>query len=94
MDFNFNPEDEAFRMEFREWLNANKQFAPNMGETAIGMAEGRGEFEQQQELGEEDGRGQVARAELAGEIRRTRRGNFAEYRLRRGARARGRARRR
>src|SRR5208283_2485238 len=48
MDFNFNPEDEAFRMEFREWLNANKQFAPNMGETTGGMAEGRGAFEQQQ----------------------------------------------
>ncbi len=48
MDFNFNPEDEAFRMEFREWLNANKQFAPNTGETAGGMAEGRGAFEQQQ----------------------------------------------
>ena len=48
MDFNFNPEDEAFRMEFREWLDANKQFAPNMGETAGGMAEGRGAFEQQQ----------------------------------------------
>jgi alkylation response protein AidB-like acyl-CoA dehydrogenase len=47
MDFNFNPEDEAFRMEFREWLKANKQFAPNMGETTIGMAEGRGEFDQQ-----------------------------------------------
>ena len=31
MDFNFNPEDEAFRMEFRAWLNANKQFAPHMG---------------------------------------------------------------
>ena len=48
MDFNFNPEDEAFRMEFREWLDANKQFAPNVGETAGGMAEGRGAFEQQQ----------------------------------------------
>ena len=48
MDFNFNPEDEAFRMEFREWLDANKQFAPNAGETAGGMAEGRGAFEQQQ----------------------------------------------
>ncbi len=47
MDFNFNPEDEAFRMEFRSWLNANKQFAPHMGETTIGMAEGRGEFDQQ-----------------------------------------------
>ena len=43
MDFNFNPEDEAFRMEFRAWLDANKQFAPHMGETTIGMAEGRGE---------------------------------------------------
>src|ERR1700722_17570293 len=47
MDFNFNPEDEAFRMEFREGLKANKQFAPHMGETTIGMAEGRGEFDQQ-----------------------------------------------
>src|ERR1700693_2186217 len=47
MDFNFNPEDEAFRMEFREWLDANKQFAPHMGETTIGMAEGRGAFDEQ-----------------------------------------------
>src|SRR5258708_35401186 len=47
MDFNFNPEDEAFRIEFREWLNANKQFAPHMGETTIGMAEGRGAFDEQ-----------------------------------------------
>src|ERR1700674_1810457 len=47
MDFNFNPEDEAFRMEFRAWLDANKQFAPHMGETTIGMAEGRGAFDQQ-----------------------------------------------
>src|ERR1700693_2824162 len=47
MDFDFNPEDEAFRAEFRAWLDANKQFAPHMGETTIGMAEGRGAFEQQ-----------------------------------------------
>ena len=49
MDFNFNPEDEAFRMEFRAWLDANKQFAPHMGETTIGMAEGRGEFDKQKD---------------------------------------------
>src|ERR1700681_1714903 len=47
MDFNFNPEDEAFRIEFREWLEPNKQFAPHMGETTIGMAEGRGAFDEQ-----------------------------------------------
>jgi len=28
MDFNYSPEDEAFRKEVREWLEANKQFAP------------------------------------------------------------------
>lgn len=28
MDFNYSPEDEAFRQELRTWLEANKQFAP------------------------------------------------------------------
>jgi alkylation response protein AidB-like acyl-CoA dehydrogenase len=28
MDFNYGPEDEAFRREFRSWLEANRQFAP------------------------------------------------------------------
>ncbi len=28
MDFNYSPEDEAFRHEFRAWLEANRQFAP------------------------------------------------------------------
>jgi alkylation response protein AidB-like acyl-CoA dehydrogenase len=28
MDFNYGPEDEAFRKELRAWLNANKQHAP------------------------------------------------------------------
>src|ERR1035437_6451811 len=45
MDFNFNPEDEAFRMEFRAWLDANKQFAPRSREML--MAEGKNAFEEQ-----------------------------------------------
>jgi alkylation response protein AidB-like acyl-CoA dehydrogenase len=28
MDFNYGPEDEAFRHELREWLETNKKFAP------------------------------------------------------------------
>jgi alkylation response protein AidB-like acyl-CoA dehydrogenase len=28
MDFNYSPEDEAFRREFRTWLEANRQHAP------------------------------------------------------------------
>ena len=28
MDFNYSPEDEAFRVELRSWLEANKKFAP------------------------------------------------------------------
>jgi alkylation response protein AidB-like acyl-CoA dehydrogenase len=28
MDFNYTPEDEAFRTEIRTWREANKQFAP------------------------------------------------------------------
>jgi alkylation response protein AidB-like acyl-CoA dehydrogenase len=28
MDFNYGPEDEAFRKELRDWLDANKQHAP------------------------------------------------------------------
>ena len=79
MDFNFNPEDEAFRMEFRAWLDANKQFAPRTGETL--MAEGKSAFEEQKRWAQEDGRRQMARAELAGAIRRTRRRYPADDRL-------------
>ncbi|HEY6417471.1 MAG TPA: acyl-CoA dehydrogenase [Candidatus Binataceae bacterium] len=32
MDFNYSPEDEAFRHEFRGWLDTNKQFAPQSRE--------------------------------------------------------------
>lgn len=32
MDFNYSAEDEAFRTEFRAWLEANKQFAPHRAE--------------------------------------------------------------
>ncbi len=32
MDFNYSAEDEAFRTEFRAWLEANKQFAPRRAE--------------------------------------------------------------
>jgi len=28
MDFNYTPEDQAFRTEVRTWLEANKKFAP------------------------------------------------------------------
>ena len=28
MDFNYSPEDEAFRQELRQWLEANRQYAP------------------------------------------------------------------
>ncbi|HKM99724.1 MAG TPA: acyl-CoA dehydrogenase family protein [Candidatus Binataceae bacterium] len=28
MDFNYNPDDQAFRQELRAWLEANRQFAP------------------------------------------------------------------
>ena len=27
MDFNYSPEDEAFRAEFRAWLEKNRQYA-------------------------------------------------------------------
>jgi alkylation response protein AidB-like acyl-CoA dehydrogenase len=40
MDFNYSPEDEAFRAEVRAWLEANKKFAPvareMLGEEAAG----------------------------------------------------------
>lgn len=45
MDFNFNPEDEAFRKEFRAWLDQNKQFAPRPRETMF--AESKTVFEEQ-----------------------------------------------
>ena len=35
MDFNYSPEDEAFRSEFRTWLDHNLQFAvPALGPLA------------------------------------------------------------
>ncbi len=45
MDFNFNPEDEAFRKEFRAWLDQNKQFAPRPRETMF--AESKTVFDEQ-----------------------------------------------
>ena len=45
MDFNFNPEDEAFRQEFRAWLEANKQFAPRAQESMF--AENKTAFDDQ-----------------------------------------------
>jgi len=45
MDFNYSPEDEAFRRELRTWLEANRQFAPgavsNMAREAEGQWEAR-----------------------------------------------------
>ena len=45
MDFNYSPEDEAFRRELRSWLEANRQFAPgavsNMAREAEGQWEAR-----------------------------------------------------
>jgi alkylation response protein AidB-like acyl-CoA dehydrogenase len=45
MDFNFNPEDEVFRKEFRAWLDQNKQFAPRPRETMF--AESKTVFDEQ-----------------------------------------------
>jgi alkylation response protein AidB-like acyl-CoA dehydrogenase len=45
MDFNYSPEDEAFRRELRTWLEANRQFAPgavsNMARETEGQWEAR-----------------------------------------------------
>jgi len=46
MDFNYNPEDEAFRLELRAWLEANKQFAPRPRDDAFNE-EGRGWWDEQ-----------------------------------------------
>src|SRR5258708_40375938 len=43
MDFNFSPEDEAFRVEVRSWLEANKKFAPPPSN--IMADEGAGDWE-------------------------------------------------
>ena len=43
MDFNFSPEDEAFRAEFRAWLEANRQYAMPMRGPMAG--EGDGEWD-------------------------------------------------
>ena len=88
MDFNFNPEDEAFRMEFRAVARRQQAVRAEYGRDHYWNGRGPRRIRQAEGMGEEDGRGPVARAELAQAIRRTRRGNFAEYRLWRGARAR------
>jgi alkylation response protein AidB-like acyl-CoA dehydrogenase len=45
MDFNYSPEDEAFRGQLRTWLEANRQFAPgavsNMARETEGQWEAR-----------------------------------------------------
>jgi len=43
MDFTYSPEDEAFRVEVRSWLEANKKFAPPP--TNIMADEGEGDWE-------------------------------------------------
>ena len=43
MDFNYTPEDEAFRTEVRAWLEANKKFAPPPSN--IMADEGAGDWE-------------------------------------------------
>src|SRR5258708_37778841 len=43
MDFNYSPEDEAFRVEVRSWLEANKKFAPPPSN--IMADEGEGDWE-------------------------------------------------
>ena len=43
MDFNYTPEDEAFRIEVRAWLEANKKFAPPPSN--IMADEGAGDWE-------------------------------------------------
>src|SRR6266478_539250 len=43
MDFTYSPEDEAFRVEVRSWLEANKKFAPPPSN--IMADEGEGDWE-------------------------------------------------
>ncbi|MGB0059815.1 acyl-CoA dehydrogenase family protein, partial [Candidatus Binatus sp.] len=43
MDFNYTPEDQAFRTEVRAWLEANKKFAPPPSN--IMADEGAGDWE-------------------------------------------------
>ena len=43
MDFNYSPDDEAFRAELRTWLEANKHFAPP--QINIMAEEGAGDWE-------------------------------------------------
>ncbi len=43
MDFNYSPEDEAFRAEFRAWLDKNKQHAIALREPLADEAEGQWE---------------------------------------------------
>src|SRR6266436_2195470 len=43
MDFNYTPEDQAFRSEVRAWLEANKKFAPPPSN--IMADEGAGDWE-------------------------------------------------
>src|SRR4029077_6814093 len=43
MDFTYSPEDEAFRIEVRSWLEANKKFAPPPSN--IMADEGAGDWE-------------------------------------------------
>ncbi|HYB90301.1 MAG TPA: acyl-CoA dehydrogenase family protein [Candidatus Binataceae bacterium] len=45
MDFNYSAEDEAFRKEFRTWLEANREFAPRPRDVL--MEEGTTGFEEQ-----------------------------------------------
>ncbi|MGZ6243479.1 MAG: acyl-CoA dehydrogenase family protein, partial [Candidatus Binataceae bacterium] len=40
MDFNYSPEDEAFRAEFRAWLEKNRQFAIPTREPLADEADG------------------------------------------------------
>jgi alkylation response protein AidB-like acyl-CoA dehydrogenase len=43
MDFNYTPEDEAFRQEVRTWLEANQQFSPGAVSNMASEAEGQWE---------------------------------------------------
>ena len=40
MDFNYSPEDEAFRAEFRAWLEKNREYATPAREPLADEAEG------------------------------------------------------
>ena len=88
MDFNFTPEDEAFRQELRSWLEKN---APKGLENSDSLAEETDDdadwnrrvawFKKLQQAG-------MGRYRLAQRIRRTRRFDPADDRLLPGARAR------